>query len=351
MARLVDRRVATLVARRAAGRSPLEDSHLLERLRAGLERAVPRSEELVGEFSGIPAPPPVRWALVDRAEWAAANVAGMATLLAPLEDRLGSRLEALPVGPRVAQKVLVSTEIGVLLGYVARRVLGQYDVLVPEAPAGSRAPLSFVGPNIVDTERRFGFVPDEFALWVSLHEVTHRFQFEGVPWLREHFLSLVRGYLEHAEVDARGLAARLAAAARRLATGSVPPEERNPVYLLAGPEQRQTLDDIQALMSVVEGHGNFVMDSVGTRVLPSLGRMRAAFDRRRRQLGALQRAINAAIGLDLKLRQYELGQRFCEQVAARAGHEVLRELWVEPARLPTLAELREPGRWLGRVAA
>jgi coenzyme F420 biosynthesis associated uncharacterized protein len=193
-------------------------------------------------------------------------------------------------------------------------------------------------------------VPNDFALWVALHEVTHRYQFDGVPWLRERFLKLVRNYVDTVDFDARTLVARLARAARRLASGATPPEERNPVYLLASDDQRGVLDDIQALMTVVEGHGNYVMDTAGEPAIPSMRRMRAVFDRRRDQLTASQRVVSSAIGLDMKLRQYEIGQRFCEAVVERAGPGGLAALWVQPDNLPSLTELREPERWLGRVA-
>lgn len=363
---LIDPRIATGVARRVAGDVAFKDSHLVEVLEEELERAVPRSEELVAEASGIPAPPPVAWSVVDRGAWAEANIRGMTTMLAPLTDRVSGRLEALPWGARLAQRGLVSVELGALVGFISKRVLGQYDLLVsPEGRPASRkqgarvarrrgiAPgtvLYFVGPNMVETQRRLGFVPEDFALWVSLHEVTHRFQFAGVPWLADRFFSLLGAYFDSVELDARKLAGRLSEAARSLAARRVPPDERNPVYLLATPEQRLLLDDIQALMAVVEGHGNFVMDTVGARVIPSFARMRFLFERRRAQQTALQRAIGHVIGLEMKLRQYELGQRFCQEVVSSGGPAALARLWVGPESFPTLDELREPQLWLKRIA-
>ena len=362
MARLIEPRIACTVARRLAGEAPGAGSYLVERLRADLAEAVPLSERLVAEASGIPAPPPVSWGLIDRAEWAETNIAGMTALLSPLADRLESRLNDLPLALRLAQRTLVSAEVGVLVGYVSRRVLGQYDLLVPPEGRPSRRRrmlgtrpgqgpvLLFVAPNIVETEQRFGFVPKDFALWVALHEVTHRFQFDAVPCLRARVLDLVTGYLNSVNLDARTLARRLAAAAGALLSRSLPPEERNPLYLLSSDDQRQKLDDIQALMAVVEGHGNYVMDSVGERVIPSFKRMRGVFEQRREQTRGLQRAVQYVIGLEMKLRQYELGQSFCKEVVARRGPEALSKLWVGPDSFPTMAELREPDRWLQRIA-
>lgn len=342
--------MALAVAKRFTGDETLTDSYLMERLRRDLEVAVPRAEDLVEQASGIPRPAPVRWEIIDRARWVEANVRGMTQLLGPLADRLGKRLDAAPWPARMAQRTAVSVEVGVLLGFVSRRVLGQYDLLVPEDDKGA-APLYFVGANLVDTERRHGFVPDDFALWVAVHEVTHRFQFEGVPWLRPRFLDLVHRYLGSVELDAKGLAQRLGTAARKMISKDTPVEERNPIYLLASEEQRSLLDQIQSLMAVVEGHGNYVMDLVGDDVIPSVRRMRHVFQRRRQQTSRFQRLLNQAIGLEMKMRQYEIGQQFCETVARIGGPAALAQLWVDPDRFPSMSELREPEKWLNRVAA
>jgi coenzyme F420 biosynthesis associated uncharacterized protein len=359
MARLIDPRVATSVARRVSGDSAVSSPELLEQLKRDLDIAVPRSETLVAEVSGIPQPTPVRWAVIGRAQWAEANIGSMATMIQPLADKVGHRIDKLPFPIRLAQRTLVSIELGVLVGYISRRVLGQYDLLVPDeddAPRTRRrhptggAPLYFVGPNMVETEKKLGFIPDEFALWVALHEVTHRFQFAGVPWLKDRFFGLVESYLSSVEVEGRVLSRRIATAARRLASGGIPPEERNPVYLLSTEEQRAWLDEIQALMAVVEGHGNFVMDAVGAEVIPSFKKMRSLFERRRTQTNAIQRVINNVLGLEMKMRQYELGQEFCERIVALEGRAVLHHLWADPSHLPSMEELRAPDRWLKRVA-
>lgn len=353
MARLIDPWIARSVARRLTGDDGMAGSYLLERLQRDLAVAVPRAEDLVAETSGIPRPPPVRWKVIDRNRWAETNIKSLSLLIAPLTAKVGARLDAAPLAVRVAQRTVVSAEVGALLGYVSRRVLGQYDLLVPETAPGvgaDDAMLYFVGTNMVETERRYGFVPEEFALWVALHEVTHRFQFAGVPWLKRRFFTLVERYFDLIDLDARGLAKRLSEGAIRLAKRAVPPEERNPIYILASPEQRVVVDEIQALMAVVEGHGNFVMDHVGARVIPSFNRMRGIFERRREQTSRLQRIFNYAIGLEMKLRQYELGRAFCDDVVSRAGVGALAQLWASEEGFPTLSELREPSLWLRRVA-
>lgn len=358
MARLIDPRIASAVSRRVAGEPPHQQLHLIERLRRDLEDAVPRSEELVAPVTGTPTPPSVRWDVIDRPSWAEANIRGMLTMIGPLQQKILDRMTDVPYPVRLAQRVIVSSEVGLLLGYVSRRVLGQYDLLIPEEGArwSRRAKIApgtalyFVGQNMVETQTRSDFVPSEFALWVALHEVTHRFQFAGVPWLRDRFLGLVNAYMESVDLDVRSLSSRLKTAARRIAARNLPREERNPVYLLASDEQKRVLDDIQALMAIVEGHGNFVMDHVGERVLPSFKRMRQVFERRRQQASYLQRVFNNVIGLDMKLRQYEMGQAFCNEIVAADGLQALHRLWDDPEGLPTLTELKQPRTWLKRVA-
>lgn len=353
MARLIDPWIARAVARRLAGDAEPMDSDLVERLAGDLAALVPRSEELVAKASGLPRPPPVRWRLIDRPAWSDANITGLSTLLAPLAEKAERRLKDVPWPLRMAQRTVVSVEVGALLGYVSRRVLGQFDLLVADqgSGAGNGGMLLFVAPNIVDTERRLGFVPEEFTLWVALHEVTHRFQFDGVPWLRERFMALLHSYVAAIELETRDLTRRMAQASRRLIDRSTPPEERSPAYLFASPEQRATLDELQALMTVVEGHGNFVMDLIGEQVIPSWSRMRHVFERRRREMNRLQRALSHVLGLELKLRQYEVGKAFCDALYAARGQEGLSMLWRGPDVLPTMAELRAPDRWLERMHA
>jgi len=161
---------------------------------------------------------------------------------------------------------------------------------------------------------------------------------------------LVGEYMATLEMDAKHVTHRVGTAVKRLMAKDTSPEERNAVYLFADNEQRRILDELQALMAVVEGHGNFVMDSVGEAVIPSFQRMRSMFQRRREQTKLIQRAINHIIGLEMKLRQYELGQQFCEAATRRGGREALAHLWSDPSNLPTLEELRAPDTWLARVA-
>lgn len=347
--KLIEPLVARQVARKVAG-DPHPGSYLMDRLQRDLDAAVPRSEQLVAEITRIAPPPPVTWKVIDRRTWAESNIRSMQQMLAPIADKVGDKLGKAPLPMRIAQRGLLSVEVGALLGYVSRRVLGQYDLLLGGGSSDGDGILYFVGPNMVETERHLGFVPEDFALWVSVHEVTHRFQFAGVPWLRERFFQLMAEYLDTVHLDPRKLTERVKEAAGKLTDRSIPSDERNPVYLLSSPEQRAIMDKIQALMSVVEGHGNFVMDAVGEEAIPSFRRMRHVFEGRRKQTGIAQRVINNILGLEMKLRQYEVGREFCDRVADRGGLDAVARIFEDEDGFPTMAELKAPESWLDRVA-
>jgi coenzyme F420 biosynthesis associated uncharacterized protein len=243
----------------------------------------------------------------------------------------------------IRRKVLAG-QAGALLGYVARRVLGQYDLFLPP---DDRDLLYFVGPNVLAVERKFGFTPEDFRLWLSLHEVSHRVQFSGVPWLRDHVMGLVDSYLESVELDPRRLVEivrRAVDEARRGARW----QGMGIVFLLMTEEQRETFRKMQAVMSLLEGHGNYVMHTLARGRIRGADRMRGALDRRR--TGA-HRVFQRAIGLEAKVAQYGLGERFVSSVVDRAGTDGFAKVWEQPGHLPSLDEVYRPDRWVERVTA
>ena len=294
---------------------------------------------------GIPAPE-----TVGRAEWAEVNVDSLGSLLGPVTERLGNRFEGAGpfAGPlRSAAGATVAAECGLVLGYMSQRVLGQYELslLEPERPAR----LLFVGPNLSRAVRDLDIDADSFLRWIVLHEVTHVLQFSGVPWLRGQMGSLLREYLDTVEVRIeRGAAGGLPSLpnmgdlVERFREGGL-------VALVQTREQRRIFDRIQAVMSVIEGYSEHVMDAVGEQVLPAYEGLRDAMERRRRSRSAPERVLQRMLGLDLKMRQYELGKRFCDDVAQKHGIETLNRVWDDPASIPTLAEIEDPEAWVARV--
>jgi len=341
---MIDWTIAHRLAGVVAGGAP---SAGLDADLAGIAR---RSEELAGAYTGLsPAAgiPPAEG--VSRAEWSEVNLAGMRSLLDPLGDKLGGNLGPLQPVLRLTAGALLGAEVGAITGYLAQRVLGQYEIALLDPAAPAR--LLFLTENLAEARDRMGADAEELVTWVALHEVTHAYQFSGVPWLREHLARLVRELLSTLEVRLR-LDALPTLPARVDIRGWVETaREEGLVGLMASPAQRGVLRRLQALMALLEGYSEHVMDAVGTDLLPTLPDLREAMDRRRRTRSLLEALLQRLIGLDLKLRQYEQGKRFCDAVVDAGGLEALNRAWSAPAAVPTLAELDAPAAWLERTAA
>ena len=289
---------------------------------------------------------------MSRSEWAAANLGSLADLLDPVAARLDDRLSF--AGPlagalRAGAAATVAAEAGLVMGYVSHRVLGQYELSLL---AGDRpARLLFVAPNLSGAVSQMGVEREAFERWICAHELTHVFQFQGVPWLRGHMSSLIRRYLESVEVRIdRGAAGGLPALPnpRQLVERF---REGGLAALIQTREQRHVMAKLQAAMAVVEGHSEHVMDSLGEAVIPGLADLRAAMERRRESRSAPERVVERLLGLDLKLAQYRVGKAFCDGVVERGGIEALNAVWRGPEALPDQRELGDPDAWLGRVAA
>jgi coenzyme F420 biosynthesis associated uncharacterized protein len=336
-------RVAGIVAGESAG-PPAVD------LAGDLDAVAVDARERVVAYTGlrperpIPDPEPV-----DRRAWLGLNLTSMRALLAPLEAKL-EQAAGSPLGVplRVAGGLVMGLEIGALTGYLAQRVLGQYELVLLDPTSPER--LLLVAPNLRESARRLEVDEADLVAWVTIHEVTHAVQFTGVPWLRDHLAGHMRALLETVDVTLDPAALLrlptgddLRAAIERVKEGGL-------VTLMAGEERMEILDAVQATMAVVEGHAEHVMDAVGEQLLPSLAQLREALDRRRSEKPPAVRLLERLIGLELKMRQYELGRSFCDAVVERGGIEALNRVWSGPEALPTLAELEAPDAWLERTA-
>lgn len=337
------------LAARVAGSHPLAGTYVLDRLVEEMEQVTPRASEMVTEATRLPAPEAAEVAVVSRSDWVERNLAAFGHMLEPAERQIAERLEATgPVGSAAASLAhqVVSVETGLLLGFLSRRVLGQYELVLPTGDRGDT--VSYVGVNLIDMERRHQFRPSEFRLWVALHEMTHRAQFVGVGWMADHFLSLVETLVSQA-VPEPGRLSRILREVVESRGGDRPLiDERGLLGLLASPEQRETLDRVQALMSLLEGHGHVVMDRIGRDILRGHARMSRVLKARRSD--PRTQFLFRLTGLEMKMRQYEMGEAFVLEVERRAGWEALDAAWSSPDALPTLEEIEHPVRWLSRVA-
>ncbi|MFF7753900.1 zinc-dependent metalloprotease [Streptomyces sp. NPDC007971] len=304
--------------------------------------------------------------VVDRPGWVRANVAGFREILKPLLDKMQERRGSSPSGAvlgAVGGKV-TGVELGMLLSFLSSRVLGQYETFAPAArdlPAGGPpgspnggGRLLLVAPNIVHVERELDVQPHDFRLWVCLHEETHRTQFTAVPWLRAHLEGEIQSFLAETDVDPMTVLERVREAAQSLAGGRPEGEEddggRSFVDLVQTPVQREILGRLTAVMSLLEGHADFVMDGVGPDVVPSVAEIREKFQQRRAKgASRLDLALRKLLGLDAKLRQYRDGERFVRSVVEEVGMDGFNRVWTSPNTLPTKAEIAKPADWVARV--
>jgi coenzyme F420 biosynthesis associated uncharacterized protein len=288
--------------------------------------------------------------LVGRGDWASVNLDSLGRLLDPVAARLEQRLEF--AGPlagalKAGAAATLAAEAGLVIGYVAQRVLGQYEVSLLGGDAPPR--LLFVAPNLRKAVRELNVDPEPFHRWICAHELTHVYQFQGVEWLREHLGGMVREYLTSVEVRIdRGAAGGLPSMPD---LGKLVENFRDGglAALVQSKEQRALMGRMQAAMAVIEGYSEHVMDAIAAEAIPGHEGLRGAMDARRRSRSAPQRLIEGLLGLDMKMRQYEQGKVFCDAVVAEAGMDALNRVWASPESLPTPVELEHPLEWLTRV--
>src|SRR5918996_1984922 len=333
----------------------------------GLEEAVRVAELSVAELTGMSAPPQVaRVRAVRRAGWVEANIRGLRGLFEPGAERLARALSEArraesaegPEDPEGAQMLdalfdrmaplLTGAQVGMVVGHLGQRVMGQYELPLPRADEPA---LLFVVPNLEAFEREWSLDPVEFRAWVAIHETAHAFQL-GRPWVRDHFLGLLRELSEGMEFDLRALEERLEGLdlsdPQRLAEALGQPGELLEASLTD--EQRLLLRRIQAFMAAPEGHADHVMNSVGRRILRSYERIDEAMRRRHEGRSEEERAVERMLGIDLKLEQYRLGRAFCERVVELTDEATLSRMWRDAESLPSMPELEEPTLWLSRIA-
>jgi coenzyme F420 biosynthesis associated uncharacterized protein len=286
---------------------------------------------------------------IGRAEWVTANLTSMRRLMDPVLARAGKGLGPLAPAAQIALGFAMSAEVGVLGGYRAQRVLGQYELVLLEGEDGSPPRLLFVMPNLTKAVATFGADEQEFMTWVALHEVTHAVQFGGVPWLQGHLSGLITELMASAEVrmdTKRRL--RLPTRAGLSRVGSAI-RHGDLIAIVTNDSERGTIDRVQAVMAVIEGHAEHVMDAVAPELLPSLPELREALDSRRQSQKRLSRLIGRLLGLEMKMRQYERGKIFCDAVVDAAGPAGLTHVFSAPEALPSLEEIEDPAAWLRRV--
>lgn len=375
---MVDWELAVATATRLARSGPQIGREEARTAVAELRRHAVEAERHVRAYTqlastGLADGPGTPVLVVDRPGWVRANVAGFRTVVRPLVAKLAARRsegQTAAVFGALGAKA-TGVELGAVLAILSGKVLGQYETFAPaELPSAPDSPaglfdqprrglttppgrLLLVAPNIVQVERELDVDPHDFRLWVCLHEETHRTQFTAVPWLRDHIQSEVQDFLLQTDVDPAAVLERL-----RDALGGIPglgPRGNGSAgggltELVQTPAQREILARLTAVMSLLEGHADVVMDGVGPAVVPSVAEIREKFQRRRdRGSGRLDLALRRLLGMDAKLRQYQDGAVFVRGVVERVGMTGFNRVWTSPNTLPTKDEIHDPAAWVARV--
>ncbi len=326
-----------------------------EELDASYKRLVAQSSPIVAEYTGMELPYDLTGVYAfDRMDWVDANIRNFQTLFEPIEQlnplRDEKQASAFNVAWGTVNQRVLTAEIGILLGYLGRRVLGQYDMtlLGREPVEGGR--LYFVHPNIQNVERNLRLPSEEFRLWLALHEVTHAFEFEANPWLQDYFNSLLKEYITFLNRDAEHLKRGLDGLKifwRRARNGET--LTGNWFEYVMNEEQRDLFSRMQAMMSVVEGYSNHVMNAVGRDLIPSYEVISRRFERRLRQRTFVEVMFARITGLDVKMEQYRKGEAFINELVEAGGHDLAKRVWEGPEMLPTLQEINEPQQWIRRA--
>lgn len=339
----VDWDTAISVARRFSGSYPLADTYHERKFAMMADGYVARASDMVTHETGLALSGSPVVDVISRDDWVRTNAASFAALMAPLEESLA---KTSGIGRGAVGKVM-GMELGAVLGFLSKRVLGQYELVLPTGDDDRGDTVLFVGANVLAMERKFEFRPSHFRFWVALHECAHRAQFTGVPWMRDYFLSLV-GELVASSRTSGGQVARVVGA---LAKGEASREDvlgdAGLIGLFASPQQQIVLDKVQALMSLLEGHGHVVMDRIGEREIVDVARMSSVLKARRKDPKTA--AFMKLIGIEMKLKQYEQGAKFIASVEKTASWDVLSMAWESPDALPTLAEIEDAPLWLDRM--
>ena len=353
----VDWRAAARLAGRVAAPGPVADRDTLVELVADLRAAAATAAaHVVGATGMTPAdgrdPAAIsRVLVVDRPRWAAANAEMFAVMAAPL----ATRRDGTPVHVPDAARLAAAAQVGGVLALLSGKVIGQYDPFT--ADPGQPGRLLLVAPNVLATERQLGVDARDFRLWVALHEQTHALQFAAAPWLSDHLrarsaelLADLADVAPGGEQEDRAALPRLddllGALVRALTVGE------GGVMSLLTERQRQVFDEVGAVMAVLEGHADVMMDEVGPSVVPSVRAIRRAFERRRdasARATGVDRMVRRVLGMDLKLAQYREGAAFVRSVRGRVGLDGLNAVWSGPQALPTAAEVADPVAWVRRV--
>jgi coenzyme F420 biosynthesis associated uncharacterized protein len=336
-------KTAKKVAGKISGSEPFSHSYLGASVEQDFIDLTKRAEEFIVDATGLEADGPARVRVTDRTGWVKANVSTFERVLRPLTEKFSGKRVS-PVGTQVT-----GAQLGLVLGWMSTRVLGQYDlVLERDNHPEEQDYLYYVSPNVLALEKRYAFPPKEFRLWIALHECTHRAQFTGVPWMPDHFRSLVHSLLEDVDTDANKLTDSL----KNLLSKNDDSTKNGGLFAaVASPEQREILNKLTGMMALLEGHADVTMSRAAGHFIPGAERFDRVMHQRRTNSAGITKVFQRLLGMEAKLRQYIEGAGFVRAVEKDGGRPLFDLVWQRPENLPTADEIREPQTWISRMKA
>jgi len=370
----IDWDFARTVASKISKKVETSEAYMSDSIHDDFIQMTGQAEQLVAAETGLSPKSNAKAKVINRLDWVDANLASFDRLLKPLLEKmekpakevkdfsdteigkfLGPLAETADPVVKAVKEVLsdlgpktAGAEVGALLGYMSGRVLGQYDLLITEDENPQDQDwVYYVGPNILSMEHHFGFPPKEFRLWIAIHECTHRAQFMGVSWLRPYFLSMVDDLLGSVDTDPKQFLETLK---KSKEANSQDDLGGGLAMKLANPEQKKIINRLTGLMSLLEGHGDIIMDRAGKDLIPSQPRFAKVMSQRRKNASGIAKFVQKITGMDAKMAQYEEGERFVKAVESHGGRQLFDMVWSSPEALPTLEEIREPKLWIERVS-
>jgi coenzyme F420 biosynthesis associated uncharacterized protein len=343
---------ATRVAARVSGPNGSLTQSERDELSPYYSEMVRELEGPISAYTGTVLPQSTDVIVMDRKDWIVANVANFRELFEPIDELYVEISRAsgpnLPGVPQAGQAVL-SAQVGTLLGYLARRVLGQYDMSLLGKEMLTGGKLYFVEPNIRVLQQTMGVPIDELRRWIALHESTHAHEFEVYPWVRGYMNDQLQRYLRSVISDMRrgqdgnGIATFVTRLLDNLRSG------RSMLESMMSEEQREIVSRLQALMSLAEGYSNHVMNAVGRDLLPSFELIHERVEHRQKHRGKTEEIFLRITGLKMKMEQYRLGEAFTDEIVRQRSISFLNQAWQAPENLPSEWEIRNPLDWIKRI--